>query len=132
MGFQTDFTILNDAAGEIKRNPLEFAEKMYNAMIGHYHSKDYVSNGHFHNDTISMGIGNHCNPIVVNHYHHADDHRILISGGNNLFNVGTYSKQYVRMAERFPDILDDHIRMLDDEVKALKKLRKDLKAKVSV
>jgi len=131
MGYQTDFTILNDASDQIKNHPLEFAEKMYNAMIGHYHTTDYVNNGHFHNNTISLGIGNHCNPIVVNHYHHADDQRILISGGNNLFNVCTYSRQYVQMAEQSPDILNNHIAILEDEVSALKKLRKDLKAKVS-
>lgn len=122
MGFQTEFMILNDAAHLIKDHPEEFAQKIYDACLGTSFMSKHWS-GDFYPDNVSLGLGNHCNPIVVNRSHHADDVRVLISGHNDMTDVSRFSKSYNFTVNRFPEILDSHISILEYKLEELKEMR---------
>lgn len=128
MGYMTEFMILNDACDMIKTHKDEFCEKIYDACIGGRREHEMYKRLGYYPDTYSMSLGNHCNPVEVRRAHHADETKVIISGQNTMIDV-TYprwSDQYKNMAKRFPDILDSHISTLEQKLKELKKLKKEL------
>ena len=127
MGYQTEFLVLNDAVDQIKKYPQEFANKIYDACIGGDALRNkYKATGYFP-DTYSMSLGSYANPIVASKPEHADVTKVYIAGKNNMINVSSsrWSKQYQQMATNFPEILNDHIRELEETLYDLKKLRKN-------
>lgn len=78
MGFNTAILILNDAIGEVDKNPVGWWTKTKQmirdaAMIGRNGRHDY-------------GFGNHANGFAVITVHHADE-TALVSIGGNMANV---------------------------------------------
>lgn len=128
MGFMTEFSILNDGCSLIKENPVEFANKIYDACIDVHSYRKYQQLGYYPT-TYSMGLGNFVNMITASTPHHADDRRIYISGRNSFdcLSYASFDKSLQNWATRFPDILDDIIKFLSDELKDLKNLRKKIK-----
>ena len=130
MGFMTEFSILNDGCHLIKDNPVEFANKIYDACIDVASYSHYKRLGYYPS-TYNMGLGNFVNMITASRPHHADDRRIYISGRNSFdcLSHASFDKTLQKWATQFPDILDDRIKFLSDELKDLKNLRKKIKEK---
>jgi hypothetical protein len=132
MGFQTEFMILNDAVDMVRKYPMEFAKKIYDACLDGSHVYQMRKELGYYPDTYSMSLGNHCNPIVASRPQHADVMKVYIAGHNDMINVSfsRWSGQYKKMATNFPNILNSHISILEQTLRDLKKLRQEIEPKV--
>lgn len=84
MGYNTTILILNDGLDQIRQNPEEFTEKLYNA-IGH------------HNGDQTFGVGNHMNCVTVMKTEHADVFRLYATEGNSIVELTRWSDTTLRL-----------------------------------
>lgn len=87
MGWNTTVVVLNDALGEIERDP-EFGKKLSDAI-------KHVSAFGKHRD---VSAGNHCNAATVIESHHADNYTVVAVGenfGEILGNVWPYGEESI-------------------------------------
>lgn len=115
MGYLTTFTVYNDGVDRVKEHAQDFANKIYRAAIGH--------------QTCDLAIGNFCNLVRVQKCRHADDHTIYVHMGNGVFEMNPYSQETKDMLERKPEFFEKVVKFLDSEVKELKTMLKQSKAK---
>lgn len=99
MGWNTGVIILNDAMGQITKNPNEFVENLNEAMSLYHRDNKYLD----------IQAGNHCNAASVFHQSHADSVGVYSIGGNcaskmmEIYNGGRHTTE-------------------DDKLKLLKKM----------
>jgi len=122
MGFLTTITFLNDAAHNYEENPTRLVEIIHDAITGN----ECIRNG---GRSYSEHIGNHCNPIRVQRTRHADNHTVYVHMGNTVTEVNPDCADTKDILERNPDYFDKQLAYLEQQVKALKKMRKEHREK---
>ena len=98
MGYITVFSVLNDAAREVRENPQQVADNIYQAMLS-INEKDYK--GGRDKYVRDYSIGNYCNPMQSSDSQHMDTPQLILVYQNMLHPLGVYSKKY---QEQFPNI----------------------------
>jgi len=116
MGYLTTITIRNDAVHTFKDHKDEFIDKLVaHCSSGGFRYKEY------------FGVGGYCNPVVLQRPRHADDLTTYVHMGNTVVEMNGYSKDTKEMCERHPDFFDRVLRFMEEEVKQLKRLKKERK-----
>lgn len=123
MGYLTTITFLNDASHCYKENPTRLAEIIDDAVSNHQCMRN---GGH----SYSESIGNHCNPITVQRTRHADDRTMYIHMGNCVTEFNPSSADTDKMLKHFPKVFDKGIDFIEQQLKELKKMRKEHLAKM--
>ena len=118
MGYLTTLNFLNDASDQYDKHPERLVEIISDAITNHKCSRN---GGHSYEE----GIGNHANAITVQRSRHADDHTIYIHMGNCVSEVNPWSADTKDVLERFPDVFDQYVSFMDQQVKQLKKMKKE-------
>ena len=112
MGYLTTFTVYNDGRDLIKKHPKEFAETVFYAC-SQTKSKSYP-------------LGNHCNLIAAQGTRHADDQTIYVHAGNTVCEMNSYSEETKRLMVGHPKFFEGMLRLMERNVKELKKQYKEL------
>lgn len=118
MGYLTTITFLNDASDQYDKHPDRLVEIVHDAVCNHKCSR----NG---GKSYDEGIGNHCNAITVQRSRHADDHTTYVHMGNGVTEMNPWSADTKDLLERIPDVFDQYLSYMDQQVKALKKMKKE-------
>jgi len=121
MGMMTTITIRNDAAGEIKKYPEEFAEKVYNACSG-------SMRGHLSSDK-EFGLGFHANMAVCQQPIDSHVDRVYVQSGGTVCEMGAYSSYTEHLMHEHTDFFDRMLEHMEYTVKVLKQKRKVIKGK---
>lgn len=121
MGYITTISIHNDGASELMKHPEKLAEILNNATLGVYNNQKRGYNGY-------VGLGGHSNLITVQKPRHADDKTVYVHAGNTVVDMNPYMAKTKELAERNPKFFDELLDVMERDLKALKTLRKELKA----
>jgi hypothetical protein len=114
MGYLTTFTIYNDGLENIKDLPEQFAKAVYHGACS-MESQEYT-------------IGNCGNMLKVHRTRHADDHTCYVHTGNTVCEMNPFSAETKELNERYPEFFDDMLKHLEENVKKLKKMKKETEA----
>lgn len=106
MGYLTTFTIYNDGASGIKKDPTQFVDKI-DSLIG---TRQYEE---FHTTTGVNGF--------VQRSRHADEMTIYVNAGNCVTEVNPYSKSFKELIKKQPDFARELVEFVAAEVVELKK-----------
>lgn len=116
MGYLTTFTIYNDGLHLIDpKNPKnsnnikELVDNIYYGAVG---------------SEVSGSVGNFVNMINVQNPKHSSDFVLFVSSGNNFLELNAYSKETSRLFKNNKEYAKGILKLLDDEIKTLKKLMK--------
>lgn len=93
MGYLTTVTFRNDSWGNIRNNPKEVIDKIYDAMAS--------------DNTQELGIGPDCNCIKVQKTRHASDFTVYAHAGNSVFEINPYSKDFKELMHRNTDFVKE-------------------------
>jgi hypothetical protein len=115
MGYLTTFTVYNDGVDLVKEHAQDFANKIYYAAIN--------------SQSCELAVGNFCNLVKVQKCRHASDNTIYVHMGNTVVEINPYSQETKNMLERNPEFFEKVVKFLDREVKELKTMLKQSKAK---
>lgn len=75
MGYNSGIIILNDALDQIEKNPLQFTQRVVQAIR--------EQGGHLKaGKVVDIAVGNHGNAAGLFHMAHADEHIAYLIGGN--------------------------------------------------
>ncbi len=75
MGYNSGIIILNDALDQIEKNPLQFTQRVVQAIR--------EQGGHLKpGKIVDIAVGNHGNASGLFHMAHADEHTAYLIGGN--------------------------------------------------
>ena len=118
MGYLTTLTFLNDAADQYDKHPERLVEIIHDAITNHQCSRNGGKSYEEH-------IGNHGNAITVQRSRHADDHTTYVHMGNGVTEMNPWSADTKDLLERFPDVFDQYVSYMEQQVKALKKMKKE-------
>lgn len=118
MGYLTTLTFLNDASDQYNKHPERLVEIISDAITNHKSSRN---GGHSYEEC----IGNHANAITVQRTRHADDHTTYIHMGNCVTEMNPWSADTKDLLERLPDVFDQYLSYMEQQVKALKKMKKE-------
>lgn len=118
MGYLTTITLLNDASDQYDKHPDRLVEIVHDAITNH----KCIRNG---GKSYEEHIGNHCNAITVQRSRHADDHTTYVHMGNCVTEMSPWSADTKDLMERLPDVFDQYVSYMDQQVKALKKMKKE-------
>jgi len=118
MGYLTTVTIYNDGADQLKKHPEELAEVLDNACLGVYTNGLRGHNG-------SVGLGNHANLITVQKPRHASVKTVYVHAGNTVVEMNPYDKDTAELLERNPEFFDELLQVMEQNVKRLKKMKKE-------
>jgi len=114
MGYLTTITFRNDSVHTFKDHKDELVDKIVeHCSSGGVRYKEYFS------------LGNYANPVVLQRPRHADDHTTYVHMGNTVVEMNPYSVDTKEMCDTSPDFFDRVVRFLEEEVKGLKKLKKE-------
>ena len=111
MGYLTTLTIYNDGIDSITDDAEALNEKIKNAS----HEGGEVGHKGF------------CNLVQVQKSRHADEHTIYVHMGNCVTELNPYTKETKKLIANNPAFSDRMIAFMEMELKALKKLRKELR-----
>lgn len=111
MGYLTTITIHNDGLDNIRKYPEQFVEGVLRQCSSH-EPKDF-------------GVGNFVNMIEGQKTRHADDHTIFVHMGNCVTEINGYSESAEQLLAKTPEFFDRILTYLDNQVKALKRMKKD-------
>lgn len=78
MGYNTTVVVLNDALGQIEKDP-DFGKKLAAAVKK---VSCFQHDPSFHYSMGDVSAGNHCNAATVIETHHADNTSVVLVGGN--------------------------------------------------
>jgi hypothetical protein len=106
MGFLTTVTIYNDGLSLLDKYPEEFCKKLHGASASMEHQE--------------FGLGNFCNFANVQRTRHADDHTLYVHMGNCVTEIRPWTKEFAHMIKTRPDLVDAHIRFLEDKLQEMK------------
>ena len=81
MGFNTGVLLLNDAIGNIEKDPVDFQKNLFRAIFHDFRKND---------TPVDFAIGNHVNGGTVFHMRHADSTGIYALGGNYVTLLGNH------------------------------------------
>jgi len=107
MGYLTTFTIYNDGANGITKDPTQFADKI-DTLIGTRQFEE------FHTTTGVNGF--------VQQSRHADEKTIYVNAGNCVTEVNPYSKSFKELIKKNPDFARELVEFVEAEVVNLKKV----------
>jgi len=107
MGYLTTFTIYNDGANGITKDPTQFADKI-DSLIGTRQFEE------FHTTTGVNGF--------VQQSRHADEKTIYVNAGNCVTEVNPYSKSFKELIKKNPDFARELVEFVEAEVVNLKKV----------
>lgn len=114
MGYNTTILILNDGLGDIRRNPEQAIEGIWNKIASGREG--------------DVRAGNHANPIYVMPTAHADVPRLYFTHGNSITELSRYNAETMRMVAQ-GGFLRDHvissIKRAEYELRELKKAVKE-------
>lgn len=113
MGFLTTFTVYNDHCHEITENPKKFADEIYKACCNP--NLNYRSN-------VFYGC------VIPQKTRHADDQTIYVHAGNTVVEMNSCSQTTKEMMKQSPKFFEEMLNLMDQNVKELKKLLKELKS----
>ena len=113
MGQLTTITIYNDALGEFEKHPKEFAEAIFKG----------INEANLKGVETSIPFGAYANYISIQPSRHADNFTIYIHGGNSIFNLNPYEKEFKKLVEWNPKLAKEYI---DSAMKMLKNCREEL------
>ena len=111
MGYLTTVTFRNDSWVNIRNNPKEVIDKIYDAMAS--------------DNTQELGIGPDCNCIKVQKTRHASDFTVYAHAGNSVFEINPYSKDFSELMYRNPDFAKE---ILNEMQHYINKCNEDIKA----
>ena len=112
MGNLTTFTVYNDFAHLIKKDPKQFGEKVY----GHICEME--------TGDVSLEIGNCCATVAIGQKsRHADDHTIYVHMGNCVTEVNPYSRSFQELVNKSPQFVDKLRTFIEAELKEMKKFK---------
>lgn len=94
MGYNTTILILNDGLDQLRKNPVEFTEKVWNAIASGRET--------------TVGVGNHCNVVTVMPTQHADLPRLYFTHGNSITELSPYNRDTLDLV-RHGDFRRDHV-----------------------
>lgn len=106
MGYLTTFTVYNDGVDLVKTHAQDFAEKVYDAAVGH--------------DVCDLRVGNFSNLVKVQKCRHADDHTTYVHMGNSLFEMNPYSEETRKLLRSSPNFFKKMLNFLESQVSDLK------------
>lgn len=108
MGYLTTFTVYNDGSSDIRKNPKEFGEAVYQHIGAR--------------ETCEFGIpsGSCANLVNVQESRHADDHTIYVHMRNCLTEVKPYSRSFTEMVKSNPEFANSLIKFIERELEDLK------------
>jgi hypothetical protein len=116
MGYLTTFTVYNDFAHHIKKDPKQFGEKVYEHICG-MEASDF-----------SMEIGNCSATVAIGQQsRHADDLSIYVHMGNCVTEVNPYSRSFEDLVNKSPQFADKLINFIEAELEELKKFKQSTK-----
>jgi len=111
MGNLTTFTVHVDGIRLIKDHAQDFADKLYEKAIDGRGGE--------------IQVGNFCNLVTVQKTIHADIPTVYVSMGNCLTEVNVYSDDCLELLKMNPNFFDKLVRELSNQVKELKKMKKE-------
>jgi len=112
MGYLTTFTVYNDFAHDIKKDPKQFGEKVYDHICG------------METSYVSMEIGNCFTTVAIGQQsRHADDLTIYVHMGNDVTEVNPYSRSFAELVNKNPQFVDKLINFIETELEELKKFK---------
>jgi hypothetical protein len=112
MGYLTTFTVYNDFAHDIKKDPKQFGEKVYEHIC------------EMETGDVSLEIGNYCATVAIGqHSRHADDLTIYVHMGNCVTEVNPYSRSFQELVNKNPQFADKLINFIEAELEELKKFK---------
>lgn len=114
MGYLTTITIYNDGIDQIKKDPVKFAEGVYEAATSM-------------RGPVTFGVGNHSNLVKVHRTRHADDPTVYVHMGNTVCEMNGYSDETLRIMEGSPKFFEKMLDELTMQVKMLKSQLKEYK-----
>lgn len=114
MGYNTTVLILNDALDQIRKNPEQFTEGIYQQILT--------------GEEGGVSVGNHCNPVHVMKTQHADVPRLYWTGMNSIME---FTPEYAenRGLDRLLET-EWGIRIVEQELKDARRLIKSVANKV--
>lgn len=115
MGYLTTITIYNDGIDSLRENSKEIIEKIINA-----------STRTLYEGSIELAHDCFANLIKVHESRHADDHTCYVHMGNTVIEMNPYSRETKRILEKSPEYFDRLLKHMDQTVKELKKMRKEV------
>lgn len=119
MGYLTTITIRNDSLHVLQKNPLEFAQAVFDGMI----------RANREHKEVSAGLKGECNPIEIHPSRHADDTTVYVHYGNCVFNLNPYNDDMKELIERNPDCAESFLNVAEQMVKLAKRKIKEKRAK---
>jgi hypothetical protein len=118
MGYITTISIYNDGAYNLKANPTQLAEVMYNACTGVYTAP-------YRNHRGSAGLGSHANMFTIQAPRHADEKTVYVHAGNTVVEMNPYSERCQKICDEFPDFFDELLSVMETKVKQMKEMKKN-------
>lgn len=118
MGYLTTITFKNDAYETFKKNPLELGSKICKALEGGY-TRGVGEN--------TFSLGSECNPVVIQKPRHADDNTVFVHIGNTVIEMNKWSQITKDLMVHNSKFFDCVLEEMKIQVKALTKMRNDLK-----
>lgn len=109
MGYLTTFTVYNDGASDIRKNPQVFGEKIYEHVGAR--------------KPLEFGVGSSANLVKVQQTRHADDHTIYVNMGNCLTEVNPYTPEFKELIRKDPEFANELISFVERELRELKSLQ---------
>lgn len=109
MGYITTFSVYNDECHQIKENPKEFANAIYDACCS------------------IRKIPNIYNPLTIIHQQpkHATELSLFVSYGNTVFEPSTWDKEYMAWLKRNPKSQLEILRRIKSQLTSLEKICKE-------
>lgn len=112
MGYLTTFTVYNDTAHFIKKDPKQFGEKVYQ------HICEMVAND------FSMEVGNWTTTVAIGQkFRHADVPTIYVHMRNSVTEVNPYSRSFHDLVNKCPQFADKLIDFIEAELEEMKKFK---------
>lgn len=105
MGYLTTFTIYNDGIDTIKKNSVEFCNKLHYAVVS--------------GSDQTFGHDYFCNLVNVQKTRHADDHAMYIHMGNCVTRLNAFDRETEELMRRNPKFFKELLTFARNEVKTL-------------
>lgn len=116
MGYLTTITIYNDGADTLTNDTEKLGKKLQEACHGVYTRGD---------ESGGFGHSYHGNLFTVQVPRHADSHTCYVHMGNTVTEMNPHSKETKRLMESHPEFFDNLLKHMENNVKELKKMKKE-------
>jgi len=115
MGYLTTITFRNDSVHSIKDNKDRLVEVILDATCG----AGGMHNGCAHDEYVGSA------DLICQRTRHADEHTVYVHMGNTVQEMNSYAPETRRLLEKCPSFFDSCVTHLEQEVRYLKKMKKE-------